>query len=44
MTDQLVYVPGSDDRPLRADRRSVRNFLLGLPDDVEQTTHFPPVR
>lgn len=37
MPDELIYVPGSDDRPVRAGRRSVSNFLLGLPDDVEET-------
>jgi len=37
MADEFVYIPGSDDRPSRANRRSVRNFLLGLPEDVERT-------
>jgi len=37
MADDFVNIPGSDDRPLRANRRNVRNFLLGFPEDVEET-------
>ena len=37
MSDELIYTPGSDDRPLRSGRRSVRNFLLGYPEDVAET-------
>lgn len=37
MAEQFVYIPDSDDRPFRDSRRSVRNFLLGLPEDVDQT-------
>lgn len=37
MADELINVPGSDDRPIKANRRSVRNFLLGFPEDVETT-------
>lgn len=37
MANELVYVPGSETRSVRAGRRSVRNFLLGFPEDVEET-------
>jgi len=37
MADEFIDIPGSDDRPVRANRRSVRNFLLGFPEDVEET-------
>lgn len=38
MADELINIPGSDDdRPVRSGRRSVRTFLLGLPEDVEGT-------
>ncbi len=37
MSDEFISVPGSDDRPVRNGRRSVRNFLLGFPEDVEET-------
>lgn len=37
MADEFVNIPGSDDRPTRASRRSVRLFLLGEPEDVEAT-------
>lgn len=37
MTDQLVYTPDTDSRSLRSGRRSVRNFLLGFPEDVQDT-------
>lgn len=29
MVDQFVYTPGAGDRPVRAGRRSVKNFLHG---------------
>lgn len=37
MGNELIYVPRSDDRPVRAGRRSVKNFLLGFPEDVQDT-------
>jgi hypothetical protein len=37
MSDAFVNIPGSDDRPVSAGRRSVRMFLMGDPDDVERT-------
>ena len=37
MSDEFVNIPGSDNRPTRARRRSVRLFLLGEPEDVEAT-------
>lgn len=37
MADEFVNIPGSDDRPIRTNRRNVRTFLLGLPQDVEET-------
>lgn len=37
MADEFIDIPGSDDRPTRAGRRSVRLFLLGAPEDVERT-------
>ena len=37
MADELINVPGADDRPVGSNRRSVRTFLLGLPEDVEGT-------
>jgi len=42
MSDEFVQIPGSDvpdptDRLLRTNRRNVRMFLLGDPDDVEAT-------
>jgi len=42
MADEFVNSPGAgvsepDDRLNRASRRSVRLFLLGLPQDVEET-------
>jgi hypothetical protein len=37
MADELIYTPGSDDRPRSSGRRSVRNFLLGYPEDVAET-------
>ena len=38
MADEFVSVPGgANDRPVRTNRRNVRTFLLGLPEDVEGT-------
>ena len=38
MADEFVSVPGGDgDRPIRTGRRSVKTFLLGMPEDVEGT-------
>ena len=37
MAEQFVSLLGVNDRSLRSGRRSVRNFLLGFPEDVEET-------
>jgi hypothetical protein len=37
MADELINLPGSGDRPVRTARPSVRLFLLGRAEDVEQT-------
>lgn len=37
MADELVYISGSDNRPMRSDRRNMHTILLGLPEDAEGT-------
>lgn len=37
MAEQRVYAPDSDNPAVRSGRRSVRNFLLGFPEDVQDT-------
>ena len=37
MSDEYVEIPGSTDRPTRSNRRNVRIFVMGEPEDVEQT-------
>ena len=37
MAEQFVFLSGVNDRSLRSGRRNVRNFLLGFPEDVEET-------
>jgi len=42
MSDEFVNIPGAgvsdpDDRPIRTHRRNVRIFILGNPEDVEET-------
>jgi hypothetical protein len=37
MSDEFIFLSGSADRPIGTRRRNVRLFLLGDPEDVEQT-------